>query len=329
MAELRWNPILQDWTMVAGHRQARPTMPKDWCPFCPGSGKVPDQFDVYRYPNDFPALSVTPPQPDAVENGALFQVQPSYGKCEVLLYSPEHHGRVADLDDSHAHQLAEMWQDVFVDMRKDACIQYVYIFENKGEVVGVTMPHPHGQAYGYPFLPKKLEQELSSALQYQKEKGGCLFCDLLQQELQDGRRILFRTPYFTAYVPFFSPLTYGVNITANQHVPHLAAMDREMRNDLGETVRSVAGMYDCLFDTSFPYMMCMHNAPVNQENEQAVEAAFHFHIEFMPPMRSATVQQFFASSESGAGAWCNPSCPEQKAEELRAAYEKYQAGRRS
>lgn len=323
MAELRWNPIAKDWIMVASHRQTRPTMPKGWCPFCPGSGKVPNQYEVLRYQNDFPALRVDPPEPDDVASGPLFQTQPSYGRCEVLLYSPDHHGRVADLNDEHVHKLAGMWREVFDDMSADPKIKYVFVFENKGEVVGVTMPHPHGQTYGYPFVPKKLEQELSSALEYKAENGSCIFCDLLEEELRDGRRIIFRNEYFTVYVPFFSQLTYGVHVTANRHVPHLGAMSREELDALGETVRAVAGMYDCLFDASFPYMMCMHNAPVNSEDDRAVSDAFHFHIEFMPPMRSATVQQFFASSESGAGAWCNPNCPEDKALELKAAYERF------
>ncbi|MEG0833421.1 MAG: galactose-1-phosphate uridylyltransferase [Oscillospiraceae bacterium] len=319
MAELRWNPILKDWVMVAGNRQSRPQMPRDWCPFCPGSGRVPEAYDVYRYPNDFPALSENPPMPDDVSSDELFLTAESYGKCEVLLYSPEHNGTVAKLSDEHVHKLARMWRDVFSEMKSDPKIKYSYIFENRGAVVGVTMPHPHGQAYGYPFVPKKLEQELESAVEYYGEKHSCIFCDLLEAEKKDGRRVIFENEHFTVYVPFFSQLTYGVYVCANEHV---SQMSNSQLDSLGETVRSVNGMYDSLFDTCFPYMMCMHNAPVNTGISD-VENAYHFHIEFMPPMRSASVQQFMASSESGAGAWCNPNCPEQKAQELKAAYEKY------
>ncbi len=322
MSELRWNPITKDWIMVAGNRQSRPQMPKDWCPFCPGSGKVPDSYDVYRYPNDFPALSTTPPTPDAVDTDELFKVAPSYGKCEVLLYSPDHHGTVSKLSDEHVHKLARLWRDVFCDMRDDPKLKYSYIFENRGEAVGVTMPHPHGQAYGYSYIPKVLEQELASASEYYGENGRCLFCELLAAEKRDGRRIVFSNDYFTVYVPFFSNWTYGVHVIANEHVCDLAHMSEQQLDALGETVRAVSGMYDSLFDTLFPYMMCMHNAPINSDIEN-VEEIYHFHIEFMPPMRSANVQQFRASSESGAGAWCNPNCPESKALELKSAYEKY------
>ncbi len=322
MAELRWNPLLRDWVMIAGNRQGRPQMPKDWCPFCPGSGKVPDDYDVYRYPNDFPALSDSPPTPDAVDTDPLFAVAPSYGRCEVLLYSPDHHGTVAQLSDGHVHKLARLWRDVFVDMQADPRIKYSYIFENRGAEVGVTMPHPHGQAYGYPFVPKTLEQESASAKAHMAETDECLFCGLLRAEQKDGRRILFENAHFVVFVPYFSNWTYGCHLYAKRHIGTLADMTGAELDALGETVRAVCGMYDGLFDKLMPYMMCMHNAPVNT-GDDALEEAFHFHIEFMPPMRSATVQQVRASSESGAGAWCNPNCPEDKAVELRKAYEKY------
>lgn len=320
MAELRYNPILKDWVMVASHRQNRPQMPKDWCPFCPGSGKVPDEgYDVYCYPNDFPALSDNPPAPDDVASSALFQAVEAYGKCDVLLYSPEHLGRVAELSDTHIHRLARLWRDEYAKMAADGKIKYCYIFENRGAPVGVTMPHPHGQAYGYPFLPKTLERELSAAIEHRENTGNCLFCDLLDAERRDGRRIVFENEHFAVYVPFFANVTYGTHVTARRHIPHLLDMTDAELDSLGETVRSVAGTYDNLFGIDFPYMMCMHNSPTNLQFEGAPEA-FHFHIEFVPPMRSATVQQFFASSETGAGAFCNPNCPEDKAEELRKAY---------
>lgn len=322
MAELRWNPISKEWIMIASHRQSRPQMPKDWCPFCPGSGKVPDQFDVLRYPNDFPALRNDPPEPDDVCTDPLFKAAPSYGRCEVLLYSSEHHATVAGLDDKHVHLLAKLWREVFNDMKADEKIKYCFIFENRGAVVGVTMPHPHGQAYGYPFLPKKLEQETASALEHYEKTGNCLFADLLEAERRDGSRIIFENDYFTAYVPFFGAVTYGVHITARREVADLSEMDEVMLDALGETVRGVAGMYDHLFDTELPYMMCMHNAPINADDPR-VSCAWRFHIEFVPPMRAATVQQFFASSETGAGAYCNPNKPEEKAAELRDAYARY------
>ena len=328
MAELRYNPVSREWVMVASHRQSRPQMPQGWCPFCPGSSRVPDGgFTTLRYMNDFPALSDSPPQPDDVA-GWLFKTRPAYGRCEVLLYSDEHEATLAGLPDAHAHELARMWRDCYADMAADPGIEYVFVFENRGDVVGVTMPHPHGQAYGYSFVPKKIEAELEGARAYSDEHGGgCLFCALLSEELRDGRRVIFENSNFAVYAPFFSPITYGAHVTAKRHVPHLAAMGGEELRSLGETLRDCAGMYDALFDAPFPYMMCMFNAPTPAAQGGPFDACCHFHVKFYPPMRSANKQQFFASSETGAGAWCNPNCPEEKAEELRAAYKKYIACR--
>lgn len=320
MAELRYNPLTKDWIMVASHRQARPQMPADWCPFCPGSGRVPDGgFDVLRYPNDFPALSVSPPPPDDVAT-ELFVLRPAYGSCEVILYSDRHDAALRDLPDEQVHKLARLWREAFVDLSSDPEIKYVYIFENRGEAVGVTMPHPHGQVYAYPYIPKRLEQEAQSAGEHFRATGRNLFAELLQEERRDGRRIVFENECFTVYVPFFSPVTYGVYVGVNRPVPHVGAMTEAELDALGEVVRDCAGMYDHLFGTDFPYMMCMHNAPVNSGEDLDI---WQFHIEYVPPMRAADKQQFFASSETGAGAWCNPNCPEEKAAELRAAYERY------
>lgn len=321
MAELRWNPMTKDWVMIASHRQNRPQMPKNWCPFCPGSGKVPDSYDVLKYDNDFPALSVTPPDPDDVANN-FFKTAPAYGKCEVVLYSPEHHGKLTDLSDEHLKKLADLWTNRFNELSADEKIKYVFIFENRGEVVGVTMPHPHGQIYGYSFIPKKIALEIDSAAEYYTENGKCLFCDMLDNERDFGKRIIFENDYYTVFLPFFTEYPYGVYIMPRRHVPNIARLNDNERAALAVTVKDAVGMLDSLFDYSFPYMMCMHNAPVNSGN---FDENYHFHIEFFPPMRSADKQKFNASSETGVWAHCNPTCPEATSEELRAAYNKFKS----
>lgn len=319
MAELRKHPLTNDWIMIASHRQGRPQMPKDYCPFCPGSGKVPEQFDVYKYDNDFPALSPNPPAPDAVAT-AFFETAPAYGKCEVILYSPEHTVTLPELPTAHIKKLVDLWAERYEALSADEKVKYVFIFENRGEVVGVTMPHPHGQIYAYPFLPKKLELELDNARKYKEEKQHCLFCDMLQAEKDFGERIIFSNEHFTVFLPFFTEYPYGVYIQSNRHITNIAAFNEEERTALAETLRRTTGMLDSLFDYKFPYMMCMYNEPVNGPD---VADCFHFHIAFYPPMRSADKVKFNASSETGAWAHCNPTCPEEKAEELRAAYAKF------
>lgn len=320
MAELRWHPLIKDWIMIASNRQGRPQMPKDFCPFCPSFGKVPD-YEVMEYDNDFPALSQNPPEPDDVATD-FFKVKPSYGKCEVILYSPGHTVTLPELSDSHMKKLVDLWCERFQVIRSDEKIKYVFIFENRGEVVGVTMPHPHGQIYGYSFLPKKLELETNAAKEYYGEKQSCLFCDMLKNEQKEEKRIIFKNEFFTVFLPFFTEYPYGVYIMPNRHVAYMTDLTEAEKVSLGLTIRDTVGMLDTLFDYKFPYMMCMHNAPVNSGD---YSKDYHFHIEFFPPMRSADKQKFNASSETGAWASCNPTCPEETSEELREAYKRYKA----
>lgn len=321
MAELRYNPFKNDWIMVASARQNRPQMPKDWCPFCPGSGRVPDEYDVYKYDNDFPALSMDPPEPDDVATD-FFRTEKAYGKCEVILYSPEHTTTLPQLSGPHVRKLVDLWCERFDALSRFDKSKYIMIFENRGEVVGVTMPHPHGQIYAYPFLPKKIEQKLHSARAYRKETGRCLFCDWHRAEQDFAQRVIFEDEHFSVIIPFFAEFAYGTQIISKTHKQTITEFSDAEKTSLAKVVRNTVGMYDSLFDAPFPYMMCMYNAPVNTDDVEG----FHFHIEFFPPMRSKEKQQFLASSETGAGAHCNPTAPEEKAAELRAAYQKFIAG---
>lgn len=319
MAELRYNPLTNDWVMIASHRQNRPQMPKDWCPFCPGSGKVPDEFDVYEYDNDFPALSQNPPTPDDVAND-FFKVKEAYGKCEVILYSPEHTITLPELSTAHIEKLVNLWIERFNVISADEKIKYVFIFENRGEVVGVTMPHPHGQIYGYSIIPKKIELELNSSKKYFDDKGKCIFCDMLKNEQDFGERIIFENEHFSVFLPFFTEYPYGVYIMSKRHINNIAEFTDAEKAAFADTLKQTTGMLDALFDYKFPYMMCMHNAPVNSEDTSDY---YHFHVEFFPPMRAADKQKFNASSETGVWAHCNPTAPEDKAKELREAHKKF------
>ena len=319
MAELRYHPLIKDWVMIASHRQNRPQMPKDYCPFCPGSGKVPDQFDVYEYDNDFPALSQTPPTPDDVAND-FFKVKEAYGKCEVILYSPNHTITLPELPTEHITKLVDLWVERFKAISADEKIKYVFIFENRGEAVGVTMPHPHGQIYGYSVVPKKLELEVESAKEFYEKNDQCIFCKMRDEERLDGRRIIFESEHFVVFLPFFCEYPYGVYIMSKRHLGNIAQFTDAEKADFAEVLRLTTGMLDSLFGYKFPYMMCMHNAPVNGDDTSDY---YHFHVEFFPPMRSADKIKFNASSETGAWAHCNPTAPEAKAIELREALERF------
>jgi UDPglucose--hexose-1-phosphate uridylyltransferase len=319
MAELRYNPLLQDWTMVASHRQNRPQMPKDYCPFCPGSGKVPDSYVVHKYDNDFPALSPQPPIPDPV-GSALYKTKEAYGKCEVILYSPDHHATLPQLSIEHIRQLVDLWTERFRELSKDPRHKYVLIFENRGEEVGVTMPHPHGQIYAYPYIPLKLQVELQSCKQHKEQTGNCLICDINREEVAFQHRIVHESDHFLAYIPFFTDYPYGVFIVSKAHKTALTDFTEEEKTSLAQMLRDVTGAMDTLFDRPFPYMMALHQRPVNSD---PVDDHYHFHIEFYPPLRSRDRIKYNASSETAAWAPCNPRSVEETSAELRAALQRF------
>lgn len=325
MAELRFNPLTNDWVMIASHRQNRPQMPKDWCPFCPGpdNDKVPANYEVLKYDNDFPALSQNPPECDDVAEcvNGVYKTMPSYGKCEVVLYSPNHTTTLPELSEGHIKKLVDLWTERFSELSKDEKIKYVFIFENRGEAVGVTMPHPHGQIYGYPFIPKKIELEINSAKAHLNEHKSCLFCDMLKSELEFKERIIIENESFVTFLPFFTEYPYGVYIMAKNHKQNLTELTDSEKMQLAQILKATVGTLDSLFDMKFPYMMCMYQNPVNTGEDTSKYS--HFHIAFYPPMRSKDKIKFCASSETGAWAHCNPTAPESVAKELKQAYEKY------
>ncbi|MGD0325966.1 MAG: galactose-1-phosphate uridylyltransferase [Terriglobia bacterium] len=311
MTELRWNPAVREWVSTASHRQDRPQMPEDWCPFCPGSGRVPDNYDCYIYPNDFPAFSIPPPQP-AIQGDDFYRVARSYGKCDVVLYSPDHHTSLPQLSLDHIVKLVQIWRKRFAELKATAGIRYVLIFENKGAVIGVTMPHPHGQIYAFPFIPPRLKREIESARAHQRAKRRCLFCDILKKERGEGRRIVAENEAFTAFVPFYARWPYEVHIFCRRHLVALDAFRPSEERALAEILKWVTLKYDNLFQMSFPYMMVLHQAPTKGDFPY-----FHFHIEFYPPHRSKEKLKYLASVETSAGTFLNDSLAEEKAAELR------------
>ncbi len=287
-------------------------MPAEACPFCPGSGRVPDDYDVYIYPNDFPALSLPSAEP-AAKGDDFYRVERSRGKCDVVLYHPDHHTSLPELPVEHLTRLVRLWRKRYVELKSLPGIRYVLIFENKGAAVGVTMPHPHGQIYAFPFVPPRLETELASARAHFRACRRCLFCDILRKERRDGRRIVAENTAFTAFVPFYARWPYEVHIYARRHLGALDQFRPPEERALAEILKWVTLKYDNLFQFSFPYMMLLHQAPARGKFPY-----FHFHIEFYPPHRSKDKLKYLAGVETGSGTFLNDSLAEEKAAELRA-----------
>lgn len=319
MTELRYNPLLGDYTMVATHRQNRPNMPKDSCPFCPGSGKVPEDYDVLKYDNDFPALMSDPPEADLVGSD-LYKTAQAYGKCEVILYSPNHTTTLPELSVEHIEKLIDLWTERFVALSQDPNHQYIMIFETRGEECGVTMPHPHGQIYAYSWIPLKIRTELDNCLAHYTSQGSCLICDMNQAELDFQKRVIHENEHFIAYIPFFTDYPYGLFIVSKSHKTALSDFNQEEKHSLALMLKFMTGAMDTLFHKLFPYMMVIHQRPVHG---QAAKEYYHFHIEFYPPLRDENKIKYYASSEMGAWATANPLAVEETSGYLRKAFQEY------
>jgi UDPglucose--hexose-1-phosphate uridylyltransferase len=305
MSELRWNPLLGEWLVTATHRQNRTFLPPaDFCPLCPTRNpefptEIPaEDYDIVVFENRFPSLSSRPPEP-AIEPSGMFAVQPAIGVCEVVVYTPVHTATLAGESVQKIDKLVSVWIDRTEALGALEFVDYVFIFENKGEQIGVTLHHPHGQIYAYPFIPPVLEREVAQFRAHKEQTGSCLLCDVIEKEHEDKQRIVAENSSFIATVPFYARYPYEIHIMSRRHFGLLTEMTLTERRELALT---------------FPYIMSIHQAPT----DGADHSDFHFHIEFYPPLRTATKLKFLAGSEAGAGLYINDTLAESKAAEIRA-----------
>jgi UDPglucose--hexose-1-phosphate uridylyltransferase len=216
-----------------------------------------------------------------------------------------------------------LWVDRNEDLSKDKNIKYVFPFENRGKEVGVTMPHPHGQLYAYSWIPLKIKTELDSSKEYYEENKKCLICEMNQKEIDYKGRILYENESFLVYLPFFTDYPYGAFIVAKDHISNFSDFGSKHKIDLAKALKILTGGFDSLFDKKFPYMMVIHQTPVNSEKYKDSEKYYHFHIEFYPPLRDENKIKWYASSEMGAWAAANTMAVEDTAPELREAINSY------
>lgn len=324
MSELRWNPVLREWVAYATHRQNRTFLPPaEYCPLCPTKPggfptEVPrESYGIAVFENRFPSFTPDAPEPDAPDD-PFQKVAAGRGVCEVVLYSSEHGSTLAGMTERHIGNLTRVWADRYRELAARDDVSYVYIFENKGEAVGVTLHHPHGQVYGYPFVPPVPKREIDGAREYLANNGSPLHADLLASEQRDGRRVVVAGEHFTAFVPFFARYPYEVHLYANRAVPNIAAFSEDEVRDFARTMKRLLSGYDALFGFSLPYIMAMHQSPTDGKNYDGLA---HFHVEFYPPNRTENKLKYLAGSEAGAGAFIMDAAPEETAGRLRAAIE--------
>jgi len=285
-------------------------MPTHWCPFCPGSGRVPENYDVFLYANDFAALRLD--NPPFEPHPGLFATAGARGSTDVVLYHPNHNLTPAQMSADHWLKVIHLWTTRYQELAANPDIRYLHMFENTGVAIGVTMPHPHGQIYSFPFIPPQVERELASASEYFEREHACIYCRLLTDELSDGRRIVKENESFVAFLPFAGRYPAEMQICARRHIPALPDLREKEAQDLAVMIKSVRMKYDNLFGFPMPLMMILRHPPAKGEHPY-----FHFHIDFFPIQRSATKIKYLAGVESGAGTFLNDTVAEDKARELR------------
>ena len=321
MSELRWNPVLEEWVITATQRQDRTFFPPpDYDPLAPTKpGGFPTEiptstYEIVVFENKFPSLRRNPMTP-SVEGTELTPVAPSQGICEVVCYTPELNTELAALPLRKVEELVYVWADRFEALSAHDYIKYVFMFENKGREIGVTLAHPHGQIYAYPYVPPIPAKELEAARKHFEKTGRDLLGDVLAQELQDGRRIVAENAHFVAFVPFFARYPYEVHILPRAVRPAIVDFNDEEKSALAAMMKVVMEKYNNLWNRSMPYIMLMHQRPSDADSEQY--RYYRFHIEFYPPYRTPEKLKYLAGSEAGAGAYINDTHAEVTAQTLR------------
>jgi UDPglucose--hexose-1-phosphate uridylyltransferase len=298
VSSLRFNELRGEQVVYAVARQERTFLPaEDHCPLCPGRPGGPpteiplEEFEIAVFDNLFPTF------------------QAPAGAAEVVVYTDDHHGSFARLEPGRARDLMWVWRQRYEELGAREDVRYVLIFENRGVEVGTTLHHPHGQIYAFPFLPPvpALEQAADARL------GGCATCALVARELAEGSRLVHESEHFVAYVPYAARWPYETHVVVREHRPSLLECGAEELEALAQALQAVTRGFDALFDRTFPYVMVIHQAPTDGRS------AGHLHVEFYPPLRSATKLKYAAGCEQGAGTFIMDVLPEDSAAGLRAA----------
>jgi UDPglucose--hexose-1-phosphate uridylyltransferase len=326
----RLNILTGDWILVSPHRMKRPwqgkveDLPKDdrpsydpRCYLCPGNKRAdgsvnPDYREPFSFVNDFSALLADTPEGSYDEDG-LLSVKSESGICKVICFSPQHNLTLPQMSVEAIEKLIELWQKEFKELSANPSIRYIQIFENKGEIMGCSNPHPHGQIWSSSSVPLELFKETEQQKKYFDTHGKSLLAAYTQLELKKKERIVLENGDFVALVPFWAVWPYETMIVSKRPVQNVAQFSEQEKKSFALILKQLTAKYDNLFTISFPYSAGMHQSPVND----GVHPEWHWHMHFYPPLlRSATVKKFMVGYEMLASPQRDIT-PESAADKLR------------
>ncbi|GAA0939621.1 galactose-1-phosphate uridylyltransferase [Kribbella koreensis] len=299
LAEFRIDPLTGDTITFATHRNTRTYLPPaDQCPLDasrPGNAtEIPDHdYNVAVFENRFPSFS-------------------GPGRCEVVCFTSDHNKSFTELSQGQARLVVEAWADRTAELSARPDVEYVFPFENRGREIGVTLSHPHGQIYAYPFLPPRIKTLMARAREHQEVAGSNLFADILAAERKDGRRIVAENGNWTAFVPQAARWPVEVHLYPHRQVADISELTTEERDDFTMLYLDVLGRFDGQYDDDLPYIAAWHPAPVRVDRELG-----YLHLELLSIRRAQDKIKYLAGSESGMGAFISDTLPEDVAETLR------------
>jgi UDPglucose--hexose-1-phosphate uridylyltransferase len=311
---MRFDVLTGEWVTIAAHRMDRTHLPAaNECPLCPtGRGTEPseipaDDYDVVVFENRFPsfALDTEPGVAPEVDGDLLWPQRPATGRCEVVCFTSEHATSFATLPAARVRTVIEAWADRTAALSRMPGVEQVFCFENRGREIGVTLEHPHGQIYGYPFVTPRTAQLLTRSAAHRQRTGRDLLGDVLDAERKAGTRIVLAGEHWTAYVPAAARWPVEAHLVPHRAVPDLAALDDALLRRLDRSFGELAEL---------PYISGWHQAPVRTGRDLT-----RLHLQLFSLRRAPGKLKYLAGSESGMGAWVNDAAPEQIAQRLRDA----------
>lgn len=328
-SQLRYDPLLDEWVALAAHRQNRTYLPPpDECPLDPSRGErlseIPaDDYDVVVFENRFPSLAPAP-ETAAGEGDPALVARPSAGRCEVVCFTSDHSASFSDLTAQRARTVVDAWADRTAELGARPDVAHVYPFENRGIEIGVTLQHPHGQIYAYPFVPPRIAAMREAARKHRATTGDNLFDTAVADERRADRRVVAQGEHWIAFVPAAARWPYEVRLFPLRRVPTLAHLDEDQRDELAGIYLDLLSAFDDLFpqpaegsDPPTPYISAWHQAPVDADG--APDSEFALHLQLFTLRRAPGKLKYLAGSESGMAAWINDVAPEDAADRIRAA----------
>ena len=321
---VRFDHALGEWVTLAGHRQDRTHLPPDdECPLCPSAPgrqtEIPSpDYDVVVFENRFPAFVTPPsgaptPRSDPAGEG-VFLERPAAGRCEVVCFTADHETAFSQLSPARVGTVLAAWIDRTEHLSALPYVEQVFVFENRGREIGVTLGHPHGQIYAYPFVTPRTKTMLENARAHHGRTGRNLFADLLAAETAAEERVVARGEHWTAFVPHAARWPLEVHLYPRRQLAGLPDLDRAERHEFAHVYLDVLRRMEALDDEPLPYVAAWHQAPVRQDREHA-----YLHLEVFSIRRAPGRLKYLAGSESAMGAFVNDLRPEDVARRLRSA----------